>query len=145
MKKLGFLLLFCLIGIVSYPLNFSVSPTKFEIDMEKVRTYSLEITNNTGMPLRLAVEFEEKDGYKSMADNIVVFPKKISIKPGRKKEIRFTVRDLERFEKGKYKNLFVLKEIVPKNGTETTDESKDLIFKLNIITEIALPMYGVKK
>ncbi|WP_410207824.1 hypothetical protein [Fusobacterium sp.] len=145
MRKYVFLLIFFFINLNSYSLNFSVSPTKFEIDMEKVKTYTLEIKNNTGIPLRLTVNFEKKEGYEDMSDNIVVFPKKISIKPGGKKELRFTVRNLEKLQKGKYKNLFILREIVPTKGKESVYKDKDLIFNLNIITEIALPIYGVKK
>lgn len=144
MRKLVLLIFLFFIGIRSYSLNFSVSPIKFKIDMEKTRTYSLEVTNNTGKPLRLMAYFESKEGYKDLSENIVIFPKKISIKPGGKKELRFTVRELDKLEKGKYKNLFVLKEVVPKNGANIDNGNKDLIFNLNIITEIALPLYGVK-
>ena len=93
MRKFIILIFLGLLSMISYSLNFSVSPTKFDIDMKQKKTYELEIVNNTGNILRITSFFEKKEGYKSLAENIIVFPKKISIKPGGKKDIRFTIRD----------------------------------------------------
>lgn len=145
MRKFIILIFFGLLSMISYSLNFSVSPTKFDIDMKQKKTYELEIVNNTGNILRITSFFEKKEGYKSLAENIIVFPKKISIKPGGKKDIRFTIRDLEKLEAGSYKNLFVIREIEPRNNNIEIVDNKDQIFNINIITEVALHINGVKK
>lgn len=88
---------------------------------------------------------EQIAGYRSLEENIVVFPKKISIKPGGKKEIRFTIKNLERLEPGIYKNLLVIREIETSNTQNIKFvHNKDLIFNMNIITEVALHINGVK-
>ncbi|QNM15263.1 MULTISPECIES: hypothetical protein [Fusobacterium] len=145
MRKFIILIFLGLLSMISYSLNFSVSPTKFDIDMKQKKTYELEIVNNTGNILRITSFFEKKEGYKSLAENIIVFPKKISIKPGGKKDIRFTIRDLEKLEAGSYKNLFVIREIEPRNNNIEIVDNKDQIFNINIITEVALHINGVKK
>ena len=144
MKKLIFLIFSILLSISSYSLNFSVSPTKFDIDMTQKKTYELEIINNTGNILRVISFFEKIDGYKSLADNIIIFPKKVSIKPGGKKDIRFTIRDLEKLEAGNYKNLFIIREIEPQNNEDKTNSSTNFTLDINIITEIALHINGLK-
>ncbi|WP_288217583.1 hypothetical protein [uncultured Fusobacterium sp.] len=145
MRKFIILIFLGLLSMISYSLNFSVSPTKFDIDMKQKKTYELEIVNNTGNILRITSFFEKKEGYKSLAENIIVFPKKISIKPGGKKDIRFTIRDLEKLEAGSYKNLFVIREIESRNNNIEIVDNKDQIFNINIITEVALHINGVKK
>lgn len=145
MRKFIILIFLGLLSMISYSLNFSVSPTKFDIDMKQKKTYELEIVNNTGNILRITSFFEKKEGYKSLAENIIVFPKKISIKPGGKKDIRFTIRDLEKLEAGSYKNLFVIREIEPRNNNIEIVDNKDQIFNINIITEVALHINGMKK
>ncbi|WP_270749653.1 hypothetical protein [Fusobacterium hominis] len=145
MKKIKLLLLFVTFSIVAYSINFSVSPTKFDIDMVRKKTYELEIVNNTGNILRITTYLEQIAGYRSLEENIVVFPKKISIKPGGKKEIRFTIKNLERLEPGIYKNLLVIREIETSNTQNIKFvHNKDLIFNMNIITEVALHINGVK-
>lgn len=145
MKKIKLLLLFVTFSIVAYSINFSVSPTKFDIDMVRKKTYELEIVNNTGNILRITTYLEQIVGYRSLEENIVVFPKKISIKPGGKKEIRFTIKNLERLEPGIYKNLLVIREIETSNTQNIKFvHNKDLIFNMNIITEVALHINGVK-
>ena len=58
MKKLSFFTLLVILSVVSYSLNFSVMPTGFVVDLDKVSTQEVYITNNTSAPLRLEAYFQ---------------------------------------------------------------------------------------
>ena len=89
MKKAIVVIIFFITNIVTLCLNFSVSPTKFEVDLSKDGTYEAYLLNNTPTPLRIEVYTEVSKGYEenNLNKNIVIYPKKISIKPGGKKRL----------------------------------------------------------
>ena len=109
MKKAIVVIIFFITNIVTLCLNFSVSPTKFEVDLSKDGTYEAYLLNNTPNPLRIEVYTEVPKGYEenNLNKNIVIYPKKISIKPGGKKEIRFKVKGIKNIDKKTYKTLLV--------------------------------------
>ena len=128
-----------------YSLNFSVEPTRFDVDLENPKTYELFIINNTGKVLRIEAEIEETKK-SSLMKNISIFPKRISIKPGRRGVVRFTVRNLEALRRGKYDNLIVIKEVdYNQDNFINNEDDKRLSFELNFNTEIALHILGEKK
>lgn len=142
--KIRVFLLFLLIFFKGYGLNFSVEPTRFDIDLEIPKTYELFIVNNTGKILRVETEIEKTDKL-SLMENISIFPKKLSIKPGRRGTIRFTVRNIEKLEKGKYDDLIVIRELDYNQDNFISNENdENLSFELNFNTEIALHIFGVK-
>ena len=53
MKKSFFLILFLFFSLNIYSLNFSVAPTGFRVNLNKISTNEIQITNNTSEPLRL--------------------------------------------------------------------------------------------
>lgn len=107
MRKIGVFIIFFIVSVVTYCVNFSVSPTKFEVDLSKNNIFEVHLLNNTSKPLRLEVYTEIPVGYEdsNLNDNIVIFPKKVSIKPGGKKEVRFKVEAIENKEKKNFKTL----------------------------------------
>lgn len=142
--KIRVLLLFFMIFFKGYGLNFLVEPTRFDVDLENPKTYELFVVNNTGKILRLGIEIEETDK-PSLRDNISIFPKKISVKPGRRATFRFTVRNIEKLKKGKYDNLIVIKELDYNQDNFINNENdENLSFELNFNTEIALHIFGEK-
>lgn len=115
------------------------------MDLENSKTYELFIINNTGKVLRIETNIEETKK-SSLMKNIFIFPKRISIKPGRRGAVRFTVRNLETLKKGKYDNLIVIKELdYNQNNFINNEDDKRLSFELNFNTEIALHILGEKK
>ena len=50
MKKLSFFIILLVLSTASYSLNFSVMPTGFVVDLDKVSTQEVYITNNTSTP-----------------------------------------------------------------------------------------------
>ena len=94
MKKIIILCLFIIIGTLSFALNFTIYPTKFEVDLSKSSTQEMYIVNNTDSPLRVGIapESDKKFGENyNLNSNIKVFPKVVSVKPAGKQIVRFRV------------------------------------------------------
>ena len=81
-------------------------PTIFAVDLTKVSTNEVYLTNNTADPLRIEIytesdpEFSEKY---TLNSNIVIFPKVVAIKPGATQTVRFRIKASPNMEKGEYK------------------------------------------
>lgn len=148
MKKIFYTILMLIIFNISYSLNFTAAPVSFEIDLNKAVTEEIFLINNTPTPLRIEAYVDTLEGYeeKNLNSNIVIFPKKISIKPGGKQVIRFRVKPSENMEKGKYKSLLVFQEIPSKIEENITGEtSKNVSAGFKLITELAIIVTGVKE
>lgn len=148
MKKL--LCFIILIGtyLSSYALNFTIAPTSFEVNLDKVETHEVFVINNTVVPLRLEIYVDTAENYeeKNLNSNIVIFPKKISIKPGAKQIVRFRVKAPKELEKGKYKSLLVFREMPSelKQKVEVKTSKEGVATNLSFITEIAIGVTGIK-
>ena len=144
MKKAIVVIIFFITNIVTLCLNFSVSPTKFEVDLSKDGTYEAYLLNNTPTPLRIEVYTEVPKGYEenNLNKNIVIYPKKISIKPGGKKEIRFKVKSIKNINKKTYKTLLVFRESLPNIKEKVETRNSRVNMELSFITEIAIGVYG---
>lgn len=143
MKKI--FLLFIFLYTVSFGLNFSIAPTGFDIDLKKNETNEVFIINNTGKPLRIEIFPEAPEGYKehNLNENITIFPKIISVKPGAKQTVRFRIKKNENLKNdGEYKSLLVFREkpseIKSKQEVVTDEFSTSITF----ITEVAIGVYG---
>lgn len=130
-----------------FALSFSVAPTEFNISLDKNQLYEAYIMNNTFSPLRIEIYKEDIKGYedKSITEDIIVFPKIVSIRPGGKQLVRFKVKPNPERKKGVYKSLLVFREN-PNNIKTVSKSTKDgFETKLNFITEIAIGVRGEKK
>lgn len=132
---------------LSYALNFSIAPTQFQVDLDKVETQEAYIINNTAQPLRIKVYVDIAEGYEknNLNSNIVVFPKIVSIKPGGKQVIRFRVKPKDGMTAGKYKSLLVFRE--SPNELKEVDRSgeKGVTTEFKFLTEVAVGVMGIKK
>lgn len=144
MRKIGVFIIFFIVSVVTYCVNFSVSPTKFEVDLSKDGTYEAYLLNNTPNPLRIEVYTEVPKGYEenNLNKNIIIYPKKISIKPGGKKEIRFKVKGIKNIDKKTFKTLLVFRESLPNIKEKIETRNSGINMNLNFITEIAIGVYG---
>lgn len=143
MKKI--FLLFILLCTTSFALNFSVAPTKFELEnLKKSKTNEVYIINNTAKPLRLEVYLETPKGYEknNLDKNITIFPKIVSIKPGSKQTVRFKVKLDENMADGKYKSLLVFREKPSEIKGTSGDKDTGLTTNISFITEIAIGITG---
>lgn len=147
MKKVIILINFLIISLVSYSLNFSVVPTRFEIELEKVTTNEVYIINNTTEPMRLEayVESDRKFGEDyNLNEDIVIFPKKIFVKPGARQTVRFRVKPNSKYSNGEYKSYITFKEVPYDTKSEGKVVSKMSGANVSVLTEIGIPVYGYK-
>ncbi|WP_349764046.1 fimbria/pilus periplasmic chaperone [Fusobacterium sp. SYSU M8D902] len=144
MKKFLYIILFIINIAIAYSLNFSVVPTRYEVELTKVSTNEIYITNNTTEPMRLEayIEGDKRFGENyNLNDDIVIFPKKIFIKAGGRQTVRFRVKPNSKYIDGEYKSYVVFKEVPYEIKNE--DKSSRLT-NVNLITEIGVPIYGTK-
>lgn len=146
MRKISLLFVIFMMSKIMYGLNFSIAPTKFNINLNKIETQEAYIINNTAEPLRVEVYVDTAEGYEknNLNSNIVIFPKIISVKPGMKQVVRFRVKPSKDMAKGKYKSLLVFREL-PKNIKVIDNEnSKKFETDFKFITEVAVGVNGIK-
>lgn len=148
MKKIILLISFLCISIISYPLNFSVAPTRFSVDIEKISTNEIYILNNTSNPMRLEAYLENDKVFGEnfgLKEQIVIFPKKISIKPGATQTIRFRVKANSNLPDGELKSYIIFKELPSEIKMQNKSDSiKDVSTTVAILTEIGIPVYAHK-
>lgn len=149
MKKLLISFLFLILGVLSYSLNFTVYPTRFEVDSKKVTTEEMTIVNNTNGPLRVEI-FPEGDvnfGEEyNLNENIKIFPKAVAIKPGSRQTVRFRVKPSEKMKDGEYRSYITFKEIPYEIKTTSTEEQKEasgISTGVKFITEVSIPVFSI--
>lgn len=147
MKKIIFFILFIVTTTISLALNFSIYPTKFEIDLSKTSTYEMYIINNTDLPLRIGITLESDKNFGekyNLNSNIKIFPKTASIKPAGKQIVRFRVTPNENTKDGEYKSYITFTEIPPEIKT-TKKNTNDITSEIKMITAIMISVYGEGK
>ena len=149
MKKIIFIINFIIISMVSYSLNFSVAPTKFQVDLSKVATQEAYVINNTTQPMRIETYLENDENFGenfTMIDDIVVFPKKIAIKAGGTQVVRFRVKPRQDMPEGELKTYITFKEVPQeiKNTNSTEKKGEMMGAGVGLLTEISVPIYGYK-
>lgn len=144
MKKLSFFIILLVLSTASYSLNFSVMPTGFVVDLDKVSTQEVYITNNTSAPLRLEAYFQSDSDFGenfNLNSNSVIFPKIIAIKPAAKQTIRFRTKPDANMKDGEYKSYLTFKEIPQEIKTIPGEDSSNkttMSTNLQMITEISI-------
>lgn len=147
MKRILVILVVVLCSTNLFALSFSIAPTEFDISLDKNQLNEAYIMNNTFSPLRIEIYKEDVKGYedKSITEDIIIFPKIISIRPGGKQLVRFKVKPNPSREKGVYRSLLVFRESPNNVKTISKNENGNFETKLNFITEIAIGVKGEKK
>lgn len=144
MKKITIISLFILLGITTFALNFSIYPTKFELDISKSSVQEVYIVNNTDLPLRIGIAPESDKNFGeeyNLNSNIKIFPKTVSIKPAGKQVVRFRVTPDKNIKDGEYKSYITFTEIPSK--IKTSSENSDAIkSEVQMITAIMISVYG---
>lgn len=142
MKKVLLAALFVMSSFMSFAFNFSVAPTRFELELDKINTNEIVLINNTAEPMRLESFLETPKGYEnySLSDSIKLYPKMVAIKPGGKQLVRFRVKPSSTMKAGEYKSYVVFKEIPLKNKSSKVNGNLDVQIKM--ITEVGISVYG---
>lgn len=149
MKKLLFFIFLINISVISYTFNFSVMPTIFAVDLTKVSTNEVYLTNNTSEPLRIEIYPESDSDFSekyTLNSNIIVFPKIVAIKPGATQTVRFRIKASPNMEKGEYKSLLTFKELESNIKTVQNEESNRIAesigTNITMLTEVSINIFG---
>lgn len=146
MRKIFLFLVILTVSILSYTANFSVAPTRFELDINKTATNEVYVINNTAKPLRIETYFEEDKEFGekyNLNSNIAVFPKTVAIKPGAKQVVRFRVKPGKDLEDGEHKSYIVFREVPPEIKTAgEKEESESGSTNISVLTELGISIYG---
>lgn len=146
MRKIYLFLTMLTLSIMSYAANFSVAPTRFELDINKTATNEVYVINNTSKPLRIETYFEEDKEFGekyNLNSNIAVFPKTVAIKPGAKQVVRFRVKPGKDLEDGEHKSYIVFREVPPEIKTEGEKRNNgNSTTNISILTELGISIYG---
>lgn len=146
MKKLGMFFLGLLMSIQILAFNFSVAPTRFEVSLDKIATNEVILMNNTSEPMRVETSLEAPEGYGkyNLNDNVKLYPKMVSIKPGGRQIVRFRVKPSSNMEAGEYKSYIVFKEKEGeiKKVKTNIEESTGVSVQIKMLAEIGISIYG---
>lgn len=144
MKKIIILAVFIILETVAMALNFSIYPTRFEVDLTKSNTYEMYIVNNTDLPLRVGIASESDKNFGvdyNLNSVIRVFPKTVSVKPAGKQVVRFRVTPSEKIKDGEYKSHIVFTEIPSSIKTKNVN-IENISSEVQMITSILISVYG---
>lgn len=147
MRKIVVGIFLYIFSIISYGLNFTVYPIKFDVDSKKISTHEIILVNNTLKPLRIKaypeadVEFGKEY---NLNDKITLFPKVVSIKPGASQVIRFRVKPDIELKDGEYKSYLTFEEQPSeiKSLVKETD-GNNVSTGVQFITVLSIPIYSL--
>ena len=131
--------------------SFQVSPTRFEFTLERRFTDFFNVTNNSGDALRLRITtafididpggklIERKDNPYDIAPWIVLNPRRITLAPGEKRVVRFTIRPPAGLKEGEYRTVVFFEE-QPQRPEERKAEGTG--FQVSLLTRLGVTIYG---
>lgn len=142
LKKLYISIIFCLFSMIVQGFNFSVAPTRFEVNLDKIVTNEITLLNNTTKPMRIESFMETAPGYEKsdLNESIKLYPKLVSIKPGGKQVVRFRIKPESNMKDGEYKSYVVFKEVALKEKSK--GELKKVGAQIKMLTELGISVYG---
>lgn len=118
--------------------NFSVAPTKIEINLSKDCVEEIYLINNTKKEIKLLPYFETPIEYENarLEDFIEVFPKLITISPNNEKIVKIFYKTESSVDlKKEYKSYIIFKELPNK----LSEDEKN---KITIYNEIGIGIVG---
>lgn len=148
MNRILLTILGCILSTITFALNFTVYPVRFDVDSAKVSTREVILVNNTLEPLRIEAyprSDEEFGKDYNLNNNIVLFPKVISIKPGGTQVVRFRVKPDKKFQNGEYKSYLTFKEQPSEIKTTSKEQEGGVSSNIQFITQISVPVYSLGK
>jgi hypothetical protein len=164
MKTLNFLLLLGMgIPLLANSKNdFSVAPSRIEIDLAKPKTESFIVYNRGDGPIRVEIEttyfpvdskemeYGEKLANKNvvaddLSSSIRISPSKISLAPGEQRAVRISIRPGSNLSEGEYRAhlLFrMLETAFSQKDSKTDEKGKKMGMKLSFKLELATAIIG---
>ncbi len=151
--------LFCMTQGV-FAASFKVSPTRFEFSLEKRFTNFFTLSNDSGETLRLRAfigfyDFDSNDklvavkGHKlDLGKYIVINPRRINLRPGQSRIVRFSVRPPRAMEPGEYRAVMFFDELPAISGKKPTPATGPKPgfsnMRIEFVTRVGITLYGMK-
>lgn len=136
------LFLIFLLGTQLFALDYSVYPTSFHLNLNKMNTEEITIINNTTNILKLQTvisgskDFGEKY---NLNDKIRIYPKILFVKPAGRQVVRFRV--MPKKTEGEYLSYLTFKQLQTKNPNAKKVKDK-ITTSMHIFANLSLPIYG---
>lgn len=141
MKKIIFLVIFIVVSMYSFALDFSVYPTRFVVDLKRPTVEEVYIQNDRDITIKVEIFSEEDRIFGSeynLNSNILIYPKVVYVKPRDRQIVRFKVKPLK--ENGEFKSYITFKQVA---DDENKVESQNIIqSQIGILAELSIPVYG---
>lgn len=153
----------CLVPALSHAKNgFLVAPGRVQIDVEELKTHTFIITNTGDERIRLSIEpiylpiddptmkagKHLRPGVaneENIVDNVRVSPRRLSLKPGQRRDIRVQLTPLSDPKPGDYRaHLLVKMDEVAYTSSQTAEGQNSMNMELNVKMETAVALYGRK-
>ena len=143
-------------GSSAFAASFGVSPTRFEFSLAKRFTNFFTITNNSEQTMRVRVypkfieigaegKVIEKVGHPHDLSRWMVFnPRLVTVRPGRKRTVRFSVRPPKGLAEGEYRAVVFFEELPGKVASPFRETAQGaLALQLRLLTRLGVSLYGM--
>lgn len=142
--------------------GFLVAPGRVQIDVEELKTHTFIITNTGDEQIRLSIEpiylpiddptmkagTHLRSGVaddENIVDNVRVSPRRLSLKPGQRRDIRVQLKPLSDPRPGDYRaHLLVKMDETAYTTRQKADGENNMNMELNVKMETAVALYGRK-
>lgn len=148
--------LITLMGSSAFAASFGISPTRFEFSLAKRFTNFFTITNNSEQTVRVRVypkfieigdgdKVIEKVGHPHDLSRWMVFnPRLVTVRPGRKRTVRFSVRPPKDLAEGEYRAVVFFEELPGKTASPFREKTQgSLALQLKLLTRLGVSLYGM--
>ncbi|MCK8824763.1 fimbrial biogenesis chaperone [Fuchsiella alkaliacetigena] len=127
--------------------SIRVAPERFIFDGDQPVTKEVNVMNASNQTIRVRVytgPAAEQAEEQYLGDWIVVYPPQLSIGPGERRVVRFSLRPPAEVEDGEYRSILYFEE-QPRSEEETEDESEeqdDVQIDFQLLTRMGINLYG---
>ena len=129
--------------VSTYAISMQVAPHRFVFSIDQSNTQEAVVTNVSDHPVKIKVYCEPapdqlKEEY--LGDWVVIFPKLLTLNPGEKKTVRFSVRTPKGLKDGEYRAFLFFEEMFEKK--EATEPIDNVQLDFQLLTKLGVNIYG---
>lgn len=126
-----------------FAMSIQVAPQRFIFRIDRPVTEEVIVTNTSQQQIRVKIYPEmvpKQISEEYLGEWVVIYPRVLSLEPGQKRLVRFSVRPPENLENGEYRSLLFFEELPPPNESTTSQGKLELNFQL--LTKLGINLYG---
>ena len=135
--------------------GLQVSPTRFEFNLERKFNNFFTLANTGDKPLHIKIYpslvmmgknntlVEIQNSPFDLSSYLVFSPRSVTLQPGQRRIIRFTVRPPDNLAAGEYRTVVFFEELPGPDEAPRFTKGKKLGVDLTLLTRIGVPLYGM--